>query len=88
MIEMIVSLSIASVLSALFCFRFHLWKQPKKVASYFLFFWFLEWGMEYFFLPPDIFGFELAIICFLLTGLIIAVGLFLEKLEKNNEQFK
>ena len=83
MSALIISLSIASVLTALFCFRFQLWERPKKLIGYFAFFFALEFLIETYVLPPDVFPMAMAYVCFFLTAIISGMCVLAYRYEKS-----
>jgi hypothetical protein len=83
MTEIINAFSFASVLTALFCFRYSLWVRPRHLAIYFTFFFALEVVLEKFFLPPGAIPIAAAWICFFLTAVFIAVSFLSYKYEQS-----
>ena len=81
MVEAFVSLSFATVLTALYGFRYETWQRPKLLLKYFLFFFLLEWIFEYFFFPPQFVQVEMGIICFLIAGVITFAAKVMERIE-------
>jgi hypothetical protein len=74
----------ASLVTALFAFKFVYWRRPWLLAIYFAFFWVSEVIVDIYFLPPGIFGTGAIIMCFALTGLIVAVTYGVHQYEKRH----
>lgn len=82
MTTFLVSLSIALVLTLMFGFRFGAWRNWKRIVSYFVFFFALEWAAEAWLLPPDAFGIEVAYVCFGISALFVVAILVTQRLER------
>jgi hypothetical protein len=67
----IVALSLASLLTAAFAFRFRDSRRPAVLVGYFLFFFAVDWIGTHFFIPPGAFGLEVAAVCFFLAGIFL-----------------
>ena len=74
--------SVASLVTAMFAFKFGYWQRPRLLAAYFAFFWVFHAIGERYILPPDAFGPGAIILCFVLTGLIIAATYGVHQYEK------
>lgn len=85
MVTFIVALSVASVLTSVFSFRFRAWKRPRWVGGYFVFFFLLELLADYFVMPPEAMGLEVAVVCFGITGLFVAAIFATKRLEQDDE---
>jgi hypothetical protein len=84
----VVAGSIASVMTAVFAFRFRTWKAPRRLASYFATFFGLELAMERFVLPPGLLGIEVAAVCFAIALLFVGAILATRHLEQDDgEEF-
>jgi hypothetical protein len=59
--------SFALLLTAMFAFRYEIGRTPSVAAAYFALFMGLEWIVERHFIPPGAFGFEVALLCGLLS---------------------
>ena len=71
MVSFLVGLSIASLLTAMFAFRYDAGRDPRVLVGYFALFFSIEWAAERFLLPPDVLGMEVAYVCFGLTILFV-----------------
>lgn len=82
----LVSLSIASVLTAIFAFRFGTFNEPKVLAAYFTLFFVLELVAEAYFIPPGVYSIEVAYVCFFLTGLFVVANVMRAKLDAREDR--
>ena len=85
MVSFVVALSIASVLTAIFAFRFRNSRRPLLLAGYFLVFFVMEWVASHFFIPPGAFGMEIALVCFPLTALFIGASILSHRWEEDED---
>ena len=81
MTAFVVAFSIASVLTAVFAFRFRNSRRPGVLVAYFLIFFVVEWLASHFFIPPGAFGIEIALICFPLTGVFVVASVLSQRWE-------
>lgn len=81
---MLVSISVAALLAALFTFRFRTWQHPAWGLAYFVFFAVVESVAQNHFLAPGTLPNEIAYICLPLTGLFVALTVALRRYEANN----
>ena len=65
--ELATAASFALLLTLIFAFRFRQWRRPLVLAGYFVFFATAEFVCVRFFVPRDAFGYEIAIVCLVLT---------------------
>lgn len=75
-VPLIISASIATLLTAIFAFRFRTWNRKGLLAVYFLVFFGLELTLQELFIPPGALGLEVAAVCFFIAGLFIAATRF------------
>jgi hypothetical protein len=85
MVSIVVAFSIASVLTAIFAFRFRNSRRPLLLAGYFLVFFVVEWVASYFFIPPGAFGMEIALVCFPLTVVFIFASVLSHRWEADED---
>ncbi len=76
---LIVSFSIALVLTSIFAFRFRAWRKPWLLLGYFAFFQTIEGVAEYYFIPEGALMFETAAVCFTISGLFIAACVLVDR---------
>jgi hypothetical protein len=74
----------ACILTALFALRFRMWRRPKALTAYFAFFFGLHWFGERYLLPPEAFGWEVAVVLLFITGLLVAVIVALDGHERRH----
>jgi hypothetical protein len=77
----LVACSIASVFCALFAFRFRTWRRPGLLSVYFAVFFTLEYFGARYVLPPDVFGLEVAVVCFGLAVLVTIATVLVHRAE-------
>ena len=85
MTTIVISLSIASALTAIFAFRFRTYKTPRVLAAYFTGFFLLELLAEKLVIPPGLLGLEVAWVCFAIALLFVVATLATRKLESDTE---
>ncbi len=85
MVSFVVALSIASVLTAAFAFRFRNARRPWVLAAYFLLFLAAEWVASHFFIPPGAFGIEIALVCFPLAAIFAGASVLSQRWEASEE---
>jgi len=83
MVSFLNAASIAAVLTASATLRFRLWKQPRTLIFYFLFFLLAESLLHRYFLPEMAMGIEVAYVCFSLAGILTMVSIGLRRHEIN-----
>lgn len=83
MVSFLNATSIAAVLTASAALRFRLWKQPRTLVFYFLFFLATEYFLHRYFLPEIAMGIEVAYVCFSLAGVLTLVSFGLRRHENN-----
>jgi hypothetical protein len=71
MVSFLVGLSIASLLTAMFAFRFDAGRKVGVLVAYFALFFGIEWLADRFLLPPGALGMEVVYVCFALTILFV-----------------
>ena len=81
MVTFLNAASIAAVFTASATLRFRLWKQPKSLVFYFLFFLTAEFLLHRHFFPDITMGIEVAYVCFSLAGVLTLVSLGLRRHE-------
>ena len=81
MVSFLNAASIAAVFTASATLRFRLWKQPRTMVFYFLFFLVAESLLHRYFLPEIAMGIEVAYVCFSLAGILTLVSLGLRRHE-------
>jgi len=82
LLSIFVSFSIAALFTAVFAFRFRNWGRPWLLVSYCAAFMALEWTAAHFFLPPGVFGVEVALVCLFLTALFVAIIVAAKRFEE------
>jgi len=85
MVSLVVALSIASLLTAAFAFRFRNSRRPGVLTAYFLLFFVVEWLGSYYFIPPDAFGVEIALVCFPLAGIFVIASVLSHRWEADDD---
>ena len=83
MVSFLNAASIAAVLTASAALRFRLWKRPRTLVLYFLFFLAAESFLHGYFLPEIAMGIEVAYVCFPLAGVLTLASLGLRRHENN-----
>lgn len=83
MVSFLNAASIAAVFTASATLRFRLWKQPRTLVFYFLFFLLAESLLHRYFLPEIAMGIEVAYVCFSIAGVLTLVSLGLRRHEIN-----
>ncbi len=68
MTQWFVSFAIASMMTAVFAFRFQTWRRPRLLLGYFALFFVVELVCEALWLPSDALGIEVGIVCLGLAG--------------------
>lgn len=81
MVSLINAASIAAVFTASATLRFRLWKQPKTLVFYFLFFLLAESLLHQYFFPDIAMGIEVAYVCFPLAAVLSLVSIGLRRHE-------
>lgn len=76
-----VSFAIASVLTAIYAFRFSASHQPARLTAYFLLFLTAEWVGERLLLPPGTLGPEVGFVALFITGLFVAASVIRDRLD-------
>ncbi len=74
--------AVASLFTALFALKFGYWQRPKLLTAYFVFFWVVEFIADTYFIPPGAFGTGMAVLCFVLAGLVAAATSGVHQYEK------
>ena len=69
----------SSVLTAAFAFRFRNSRRPGVLAAYFLVFLTVESVGSHYFIPPDAFGIEIALVCFPLAAVFVAASVLSQR---------
>jgi hypothetical protein len=82
MVQVLVGLSIASLLTAMFAFRHEAGRNPRVLVGYFLLFFAFETFAEHFLVPPGALGIQVAYVCFALTIPFVAAAVIVRKLEE------
>ncbi|TPV94438.1 MAG: hypothetical protein B7733_15305 [Myxococcales bacterium FL481] len=83
---LLVAISIASMLTAIFAFRFRAWHRRGLLALYFAFFLVLEGVLSWLFLPPGVMGVEVGYVCVAITALFVLAGHVVRNLERNADR--
>lgn len=86
MIELVTALSIATLATALFAFRFQARRRPRTLLAYFVFVFGLEWVAQRMFLPPNAFGLEVAAVCGGITVLFLIAIALQRRLEESSRR--
>ena len=73
---------VASVLTALFAMRYRVWRAPKTLAVYFVFFFLIELGVAYWWIPEGALGPEIGAVCLVLAALVSAAIFGIDRYEK------
>ncbi len=81
---MLVSLSVAALLAAMFTFRFRTWQHPLWGLAYFTLFAVVESVAQNVFLPAGTLPNEIAFICLPLAAIFVALTFALRKYEADN----
>jgi len=85
MVSLVVAFSIASVLTAIFAFRFRNSRRPWLLVGYFLVFFVAEWVASRFFIPPGAFGMEIALVCFPLAAIFVVASILSHRWEADDD---
>ena len=85
MTQFIIALSVASLLTASFAFRFGQMNRPGLLLAYFSLFLMIEWIGHTYFIPEGAFGIEVAYVCFGLTVPFIVAGVLRHRYEKSQQ---
>jgi hypothetical protein len=83
MLSLLVSFSFAFLLTTMFAFRLRLWDHPFHLAAYFATFMSIEAVTQHYFMPPGIFGIEIAILCLILSFIFIGVTVIARRSESH-----
>lgn len=81
MLSLLVSFSFALLLTIMFAFRLRLWDHPLQLAIYFATFMSIETVTQHYFLPPGIFGIEIAILFLILSFIFFGVTIIARRSE-------
>lgn len=84
--SILVSVSIASMLTAVYAFRYRAWDKKLLLAGYFALFFAIEWAAESMFIPAGALGVEVGYVCFAITALFVLAGHFVQHLERLGER--
>jgi hypothetical protein len=82
MSTLLISFSIALLLTVVFAFRFGFWRRPWLLLVYYLVFQTLEGVGEYFFLPRDALPIEIAYVCLPLSAVFIGIIVVVRRYEE------
>ncbi len=85
LVTLFIARSSASMLTAVFALRFPDWHGRGFLAGYFLLFLSVEFIAGYYFLPPGALGIEVAVVCFFITAVVIAVIRYMRELEQKHD---
>lgn len=84
--DLIISIAMASTITAITALRFRKESDVKFLSVYFLFFALAEWVSKKVLLPPNALGYEIAYVCFFVTFLFIATILAVRFLEASQNK--
>ncbi len=86
LLSLFVSFSFAFLLTSMFAFRLRLWDRPFHLAAYFATFMSLEVIAQHYFLPPGVFGIEIALLCLVLAFVFVGVTAIARRMESRADQ--
>ena len=84
MLPLLKAIPFAGALTALFALRFRMWRRPKALGAYFALFFGLHWAGERYVLPPEAFGWEVAVVLLAVTALVVGVIVALDRHERRH----
>ena len=84
MLAVLIAVSIAAAMTAIFAFRFRVWGKPWTLVGYFALFQALELLAQSYWIPPGALGVEVALVCFAIAMLFAVASSVAKRAEERN----